>query len=350
MRLDGTREAPKVCVIIPVYKTEKYLQGCVDSVLRQNYANLAVILVDDGSPDAAPALCDALAAEHPQVHVVHKSNGGLSSARNAGLDQVPSDTQFVLFLDSDDQLAAEAISGLVSEAVQTGADIVMPDRYEKVQEATGSSKTALLFGEQHHIEDPRQFALQVVIGNARAWRATSVLYAYALIQRSKAHFPVGRISEDVVFNLQICLCANRIAFYSRSTLLCLKRQGSITNSFSNGFEETIFFIDDCARDFIRRAGFRDEVSMAQADALLYRNIVVYFFSIMSSKNQMSKAEKEAYVFDLLQDQHIKRVVQQKHAVPYFESRKVRLLLALVYFLLRHRLYKAAVVLLKLIPN
>lgn len=90
----------KISVIIPVYNVEKYLRRCVDSILNQTYKNLEVILVDDGSPDGCPAICDEYANQEVRVRVVHKINGGLSSARNAGLEVVSGD--FVTFVDSDD--------------------------------------------------------------------------------------------------------------------------------------------------------------------------------------------------------------------------------------------------------
>lgn len=79
-------EQPLVSVIIPVYKVEKYLRRCLDSVRSQTYQNLKVILVDDGSPDNCPQICDEYAAMDSRFHVIHKENGGVSSARNAGLD------------------------------------------------------------------------------------------------------------------------------------------------------------------------------------------------------------------------------------------------------------------------
>lgn len=342
MRLDGSGEAPKICVIIPVYKTEKYLQGCVDSVLRQNYANLAVILVDDGSPDAAPALCDALAAEHPQVHVVHKSNGGLSSARNAGLDQVPSDTQFVLFLDSDDQLAAEAISGLVSEAVQTGAEIVMPDRYIKVDERTGAQREAYHFPREMYMENPQEFALFVLIKRGRAWRAHSLLYAYDLLKRSGAKFPEGHIAEDISFNLQVLAVAKSIAFYPHSTVFYLKRAGSITTTFQSRFEEDIWYIDAQANAFLDKTQNSSVVGKKCVEALLCRNLVTYIFSIMSKGNQtMSYTEKVQKASALLHNKHAKNVVRHKQYLPWFESRKTRWVYGAIYMLLRLRLDKIA---------
>lgn len=87
-------------VIIPVFRVENYLRQCVDSVLAQSFKNFEVILVDDGSPDNSPAICDEYALRDKRVHVIHKINGGLSSARNAGLDIAQG--EYVMFLDSDD--------------------------------------------------------------------------------------------------------------------------------------------------------------------------------------------------------------------------------------------------------
>lgn len=78
-------QEPLVSIIIPVYKVEKFLDECVKSVVAQTYRNLEILLVDDGSPDNCPAMCDAWAARDPRVRVIHKPNGGLSDARNAGI-------------------------------------------------------------------------------------------------------------------------------------------------------------------------------------------------------------------------------------------------------------------------
>ena len=91
---------PTVTVIIPVYKVERYLDACVESVVRQSYADLEILLVDDGSPDRCPALCDAWAEKDPRIKVIHRENGGLSAARNSGIDAAKG--EFLLFVDSDD--------------------------------------------------------------------------------------------------------------------------------------------------------------------------------------------------------------------------------------------------------
>ena len=91
---------PKVSVIVPVYNVEKYLERCIDSIRQQDYAEMEIILVDDGSTDNSPAICDKYASIDKRIVVIHKENGGLSSARNKGLEIATS--IFVTFIDSDD--------------------------------------------------------------------------------------------------------------------------------------------------------------------------------------------------------------------------------------------------------
>lgn len=95
---------PLISVVVPVYKVEKYLYRCVDSILAQTFTDYELILVEDGSPDQCPQICDELEKKHEHIHVIHQKNGGLSAARNAGIDWVfaNSDSQWITFIDSDD--------------------------------------------------------------------------------------------------------------------------------------------------------------------------------------------------------------------------------------------------------
>ena len=103
----------KVSVIVPVYKVEAYLLRCTDSILNQSYKNLEIILVDDGSPDNCGQLCETIATSDPRVVVIHKENGGLSSARNKALDIMTGD--YLTFVDSDDAIHANMIELMVEE-------------------------------------------------------------------------------------------------------------------------------------------------------------------------------------------------------------------------------------------
>ena len=116
-------QAPLISVIVPIYKVEPYLRECVDSILGQTHGNLEVILVDDGSPDACPAICDEYAARDARVRVIHKTNGGLSDARNVGLDVARG--EWVGFVDSDDVVEPTMYEVLLSCAQKAHAQIAV---------------------------------------------------------------------------------------------------------------------------------------------------------------------------------------------------------------------------------
>ena len=133
-----------VSVIVPVYRTENYLEQCVDSLLKQTYSKLEIILVDDGSPDGSPALCDWFAAQHENVRVIHKQNEGAAFARKSGLDAAAG--EYVLFLDGDDWLDSDAISECMETAIRDSADCVM---FGYVREYPGKSILNPLFDQDY---------------------------------------------------------------------------------------------------------------------------------------------------------------------------------------------------------
>ena len=104
---------PKVSIIVPVYKAEAYLHRCVDSILIQTFEDFELILIDDGSPDRSGEICDEYAAKDPRIRVFHKENGGVSSARNLGIENMIG--EFVSFIDADDELYPNSINALMAE-------------------------------------------------------------------------------------------------------------------------------------------------------------------------------------------------------------------------------------------
>ena len=114
---------PLISVIVPVYKVEPYLCTCIDSILAQTYTNLEIILVDDGSPDNCPAICDAYAQKDARIKVIHKENGGLSDARNAGLEVC--NGEYVAFIDSDDTVNTDWLAELFLAIQRTNVDFVI---------------------------------------------------------------------------------------------------------------------------------------------------------------------------------------------------------------------------------
>lgn len=339
----------KVSVVIPVYKTEKYVKESVLSVINQNYKNIEIILINDGSPDNAPQICDELSREYLMVRVIHQTNGGLSAARNSGIMQVDKDSKYLIFLDSDDTILPNAISEMVKIAEKEKSDIVMSNKYISVQEKDILKESEqLLFPSTMCYNNPKQFVLHTVMQNCRGWRATGILYKIEIIKANNCLFPIGKISEDVVFNLQFFANACKINYYDKPTIKVLKREGSITHTFQKGFEETIYYIDQQGKKFLDKSKLDLSVYQDYLDSMLCRNLVVYLFSIMSSKNSMKKSEKKIYAKKVLADIRNRQVFRRKQKTPWFESKKTKIGISVIYKLLRLRLDGVALSLLSLI--
>ena len=118
---------PKISVIVPVYNTEKYLRRCIDSVLAQTYQDFELLLIDDGSKDSSGAICDEYAEKDTRVRVFHKENGGVSSARNLGLDNAKG--EWVTFIDSDDYFLPKGLTVLYSTAMQRRTNVSVANFY-----------------------------------------------------------------------------------------------------------------------------------------------------------------------------------------------------------------------------
>lgn len=118
---------PLVSIIVPIYKVEPYLRRCVDSIVCQTYTNLEIILVDDGSPDTCPQICDEYANKDKRIVVIHKKNGGLSDARNAGLNSCKG--EYISFIDSDDYVDYDFIESLIEPIKKIHMILSSPTTY-----------------------------------------------------------------------------------------------------------------------------------------------------------------------------------------------------------------------------
>lgn len=181
-----------VSIIIPVYNAEKYLHRCVDSILHQTYKNFELILVDDGSKDCSPQICDEYALKDNRVKVIHQNNSGVSAARNAGLDFCSG--QFIAFVDADDYIGPKMIHKMMS-GFQCGADIVISGFvrcHEKQEKAV-------------FVNAPEEFDLQNLKENYDTYKisnsAWAKLYRRDLLGDIRFNDKVS-MGEDLLFNLQ----------------------------------------------------------------------------------------------------------------------------------------------------
>lgn len=183
-----------ISIIVPVYNSEKYLRSCVDSILTQSYQNIELILVDDGSTDSSPRICDEYQRNDSRVVVVHKQNGGISSARNKGIAIAKG--EYLTFVDNDDYLPPMAIEAYVNCINETQAKVVQGDvLFQLISEPLLKEKIIFDDKKDYIIQNPCDFIKQNSINKTYVW---SKIFKTEIAQSH--HFPEGRFGEDLYFN------------------------------------------------------------------------------------------------------------------------------------------------------
>lgn len=211
---------PLISIIVPIYNVEKYLRRCVDSILRQSYHNLEIWLVDDGSPDGCPAICDEYAQKDKRIHVIHKPNGGLADARNVALDRVTGD--YVVCVDSDDFLSISHVEGLYNLIKDYNADVAV------------NTSCSFFEGAEPHPDKPAE-KVEVYDG----LRAIETMFyqekfdtsAWGKMYKRKlfdgVRYPKGLLFEDLPTTYRLFLKAEKVAFQDVQSYYYLLRTNSI---------------------------------------------------------------------------------------------------------------------------
>ena len=216
----------RISVIVPVYNVEEYLPRCLDSILAQTYENLEIILVDDGAKDRSGAICDEYAAKDARVKVIHKENGGLSSARNAGLDMAKG--TYIAFVDSDDWIEPEMYEHMLSLMDKYSAKLVCAGRYD-VSEKTGE-KTVGLCPKTEEAVTAEELVGRIFLWDGCDSSACDKLYHHSLLGGFR--YPEGKVCEDVPVTYQIVLKAGRAVLCDRPFYNYYHRSGSISTEKS----------------------------------------------------------------------------------------------------------------------
>lgn len=247
---------PKITVIVPVYKVEPYLHRCVDSILAQTYTDFELILVDDGSPDNCPAICEAYAAKDNRIRVIHQENGGLSAARNTGLDAAKG--EYIAFVDSDDVVCETYLERLLQAMLAAQADIAVCDM------------VIFADGEEPKAEEERQAPVQTMTGREACLSIYRMdgripIMAWGKLYRTSlftgVRYPVGRIHEDDATTPKVLYRAEKVALLSERLYLYRQRAGSImSSSFSVKRFDGVLAIDSCM-EFLQE---REEAELVQA--------------------------------------------------------------------------------------
>ena len=217
---------PLISVIVPIYKVEKYLCKCVDSIINQTYNNLEIILVDDGSPDNCPKICDEYAKQDSRIKVIHKENGGLSDARNAGMKIAKG--EYVSFIDSDDYISDDFIETLYTTMKTENSDIVECD-IVKFEDGT----TPVVEKENCEINSfsTEKGLLLLIAENKFHQHVWNKLYKSEIAL--KIPFEKGKLNEDEFWTYQIFGQAEKVTKINKLIYFYLQRSGSIMGNKFN---------------------------------------------------------------------------------------------------------------------
>lgn len=216
-------DKPLISVVIPVYKVEEYLNECVDSVTSQTYSNLEIILVDDGSPDSCPKICDQYKAQDSRIRVLHKANGGLSSARNAGTDIATG--RYITFIDSDDYVSSDYIRQLYITLIDSKARISACKFSQKAASLTEGIITA------HRIYTPKEAIMSAMKGGCTGVERTACAKLYDIgLFTGGIRYPEEMTCEDLAVMPEVFVKSGGVALADTIKYFYRQRESSIINS------------------------------------------------------------------------------------------------------------------------
>lgn len=285
----------KLSIVIPVYNVESYLRQCIDSVLNQSYQNLELVLVDDGSKDASPAICDEYAAKDGRVVAFHKENGGAASARNDGIRLTSGD--YVAFLDSDDYWDDTDYLKRIVEKINEDNPDVVETRLKAIRQSDGVTSFSAAFPlERMHPHDSKH-NLRVLMESATYKISASLkIIRRDFLLEHKLYFPVGVTCEDILWGIRITAANPDLSFLNLWAYAYREgRPGSVTTTIK---EKNV-------RDYlyILKESYAATETADKETAKLLRGYLLYQCMIalaLVENVQIPKSRKKAYRSQLRQ--------------------------------------------------
>lgn len=258
-----------ISILVPVYNVEKYLCRCLDSILAQTYTDYEVVLVDDGSTDRSGALCDAYAAEHDCIRVIHQENAGLAQVRNVSVAAARG--EYITFVDSDDAIEPNLLETLMGDLLETGSDISICSWSEVSDAGVRTQITWDRKEDGFQVWTTEQAVKALLYQKGIDNNSWGKLYARHVLQ--DVVFPAGRVYEDIAVAYQIFLKANRVCYRPEALYLYTSNTAGISQSaFTPRRMDLIDMVDGVYADIARR--FPDYLSAARS-RLLRAYIHVY---------------------------------------------------------------------------
>ena len=331
-----------VSIIVPVYKVETYLHRCVDSILAQTYKNIEIILVDDGSPDKCPEICDDYKKIDDRIHVIHKENGGLSSARLAGFDQCSG--RYILFVDSDDYIESTMVERLAISLENTDSDIAICSYF--VELAGESEKVQLPFKKsvidcREEIENEYIYPLigHSVVEKALPGFLCIRLFKKSLIQRHFFGSEREFFLEDHYFDLLYADNVKKISFVNEPLYHYCVNSASLSNCRRENKWSMYQNIYRFYQKYISDRGFD------VGDRIDYFLVSALFSSVDNAVMIGNYAKFKSEVKDIISSEYGKRAVAFSEKIHVSKMEKLTMLLVkfrcfkFLYWIRKSRLEK-----------
>ncbi|MBS6108475.1 MAG: glycosyltransferase family 2 protein [Subdoligranulum variabile] len=284
---------PTVSILVPVYKAEKTLDACVESILAQSYADFELLLIDDASPDNCPEICDAWAEKDPRIRALHpaKTGPGPSGARNAGLDAAKG--QWLTMVDSDDTVAPDLLEKLLAGAERSGAELVLCNCCPVTAD-----------GAEHPLPADEQFAKETVLDVNAFWDAFNTpwinqftgtahrLYAAKLFDGVR--YPLGMLHEDYYVLPDLIARCTKILCLPFTGYYVLRHAGSITDGAKHEVRLAMTKGDIHRAEYFLQNGWYDRAEGALTDAalFLYKNKRGYDLTRPGHKAEFAAVKRE----------------------------------------------------------
>ena len=291
---------PLISIVIPVFNVDKYLSTCLQSVLAQTYPCFEVVLVDDGSTDNSGKLCDDYAMKDSRVHAFHKLNGGLSDARNYGVQQASAD--LISFIDSDDFVSADYLSYLYDLMIRFGADMSCAGNVEVTNAQIGLVKYKIQA--QEKLCGTEDAIKELCYGSVGAW---------ARLYRKKdliLHpYPYGRLHEDLATTCKLVGECKKIAFSNKPIYFRLQHRESITHQKISDRRFDLFLSAEDQLAYVSEA-FPEAVRAAKSRCAMAAVELLSQASVFGDKNERFHFERiqeyeKKYVSCVIQDPNVK---------------------------------------------
>lgn len=318
-----------VSIVLPIYNVEKYLNRCVKSVINQSYKNLEIILVDDGSPDNCPVLCDEWAKKDNRIKVVHKKNAGLGYARNTGIENATG--EYICFFDSDDYIALDTIEKAYNLATKEKSDIVTFG-YCQVKNTGETGKamipcpTKMIYigNEIQEIFLPSLIAPDISTGEiTNLWMSVcGGLFSMELIRRANWRLVSERdiISEDIYSLLRLCKDVQKVVVIPEALYFYCENATSLTHTYkANRFEKIKHFYKACI-DACDEMGYSNKVKQQLSYPFMSNTIAAMKMIVATDQ---TKAEQLIELETIVKDEMLQGVV---NSVPLTSEKAMRRLL------------------------